>query len=329
MSYLARAGGFSKYDIDERHSPLEKYTSHFIESVVCERELETEQNCNILTPPHSNGHNRVPFTFSWAAQPGAWGSNLSGTCSSIQHLISNWLIPNWLTSCLHPGYIMIWRPLFFLRASQSHSFNLSTGKVIIFWYSSTGCTCYLHMCISYFNSPAGSEVNIQHLYVAKKYLKLLWSAVNSKKHIKQRPGFYQISPYLADIILNENYIKIENRFFKISQKIHKNFLAKANIHFYSILLNYEFFLFLSSFLFRYSLIVNVFHETGYAWTPARSIPIISFPVFFSQKIPLSSHISLFLTNVNPSLSGQISDETWYTWWYLPMTIYPDGHIQNQ
>ena len=29
---------------------LEKYSSHFIERVVCERELEAEQNCNILTP---------------------------------------------------------------------------------------------------------------------------------------------------------------------------------------------------------------------------------------------------------------------------------------
>ena len=29
---------------------LEKYSSHFIERVVYERELETEQNCNILTP---------------------------------------------------------------------------------------------------------------------------------------------------------------------------------------------------------------------------------------------------------------------------------------
>ena len=29
---------------------LEKYTSHFIERDVCERELEAEQNCNILTP---------------------------------------------------------------------------------------------------------------------------------------------------------------------------------------------------------------------------------------------------------------------------------------
>ena len=38
-----------QHNKDERHSSLEKYTSHFIERVVCERELETEQNCNILT----------------------------------------------------------------------------------------------------------------------------------------------------------------------------------------------------------------------------------------------------------------------------------------
>ena len=43
---------------DERHSSLEKYTSHFIwkgskgllKVLLCERELETERNCNILTP---------------------------------------------------------------------------------------------------------------------------------------------------------------------------------------------------------------------------------------------------------------------------------------
>ena len=38
---------------------------------------------------------------------------------------------------------------------KSHSFNPSTVKVI-FWYSLTGCTCYLHQWISYFDSPAGS-----------------------------------------------------------------------------------------------------------------------------------------------------------------------------
>ena len=41
------------------------------------------------TDPHSIGHNHVYFLFSWAAQPGAWGPSLSGTCSSIQHLLSN------------------------------------------------------------------------------------------------------------------------------------------------------------------------------------------------------------------------------------------------
>ena len=44
---------------------------------------------------------------------------------------------------------------------KSHSFNPSTVKVI-FWYSSTGCTCYLRRCISCFDSPAESELNIQH-----------------------------------------------------------------------------------------------------------------------------------------------------------------------
>ena len=38
-----------RHNEDERHSSLEKYTSHFIERVLFERELETEQNCNILT----------------------------------------------------------------------------------------------------------------------------------------------------------------------------------------------------------------------------------------------------------------------------------------
>ena len=41
--------------------------------------------------------------------------------------------------------------------------NRTTVKVI-FGYSSTGCTCYLKRCISYFDSSAGSEVNIQQLW---------------------------------------------------------------------------------------------------------------------------------------------------------------------
>ena len=133
---------------------------------------------------HSSGYDSVSFPFSWAAQSGSRRPSLSGTCShssifSPTHLLSNCSIgvlrapllaagflyrirsPTDWTSC-PPSYIIIWHPLFFLRASQfCTQFNPSTVKVIS-WFSSTGCTCYLHGCISYFDSLAGSEVNIQH-----------------------------------------------------------------------------------------------------------------------------------------------------------------------
>ena len=154
---------------------------------MCERELETEQNCNLLTP-HSIGHNHVSFPFSWAANPRAWWPSLSGTCSSIQHLLSNCncsiggqrahsagcylSLPHLvskssdlqLTDFLSsPGlYNNLTSTLLPASVTISHSFNPSTIKVIITWYSSTGCTCYLHRYISYFDSLAGSEVNMQH-----------------------------------------------------------------------------------------------------------------------------------------------------------------------
>ena len=62
--------------------------------------------------PHSYGHNSVSFPFSWAAQPGAWGPSLSGTYSSFQHLISNWL--NFLCTELYNSSTST----FFLWASQ-------------------------------------------------------------------------------------------------------------------------------------------------------------------------------------------------------------------
>ena len=112
---------------------------------------------------------RVSFPFSWAAQPGAWGPSLSGTCSSIQHLLSNcncsigglrahsagcWLsLPHLvsnssdlqLTDFLSSSglYNKLTSTLLPARIAISHSFNPSTVKVIISWYSSTGCTCYL------------------------------------------------------------------------------------------------------------------------------------------------------------------------------------------
>ena len=56
-----------------------------------------------------------------------------------------------------------------------------------------------------------SQVTLIKPIDCKKSRRLFESAAISKtKHIKQRPGFYQISPYLADIILHENKIEIEN-----------------------------------------------------------------------------------------------------------------------
>ena len=87
---------------------------------------------------------------------GSWGPLLLGA-GSLYRILS----PT-DSNFLCRGYIIIWRPLLFLRASQFHTqFNPSTVKAIS-WYSLTGCNFYLHMCLSFFDSLAGSEVNIQH-----------------------------------------------------------------------------------------------------------------------------------------------------------------------
>ena len=110
------------------HRSLEKYTSHFIERVVCERELEIEQNCNILSPtlmaitaflsrspvllnrwpggPAFLGHGPHSSIVSPTAQSGVlraplcWVLVLS-TASSLQLT---------RTSCA-PSYIIVLRPL--------------------------------------------------------------------------------------------------------------------------------------------------------------------------------------------------------------------------
>ena len=95
---------------------------------------------------------------------GGQRAHSAGCWLSLPHLVSNssdLQLTDFLSS---PGlYNNLTSTLLPASVTISHSFNPSTVKVIISWYSSTGCTCYLHSCISYFDSPAGSEVNIQHL----------------------------------------------------------------------------------------------------------------------------------------------------------------------
>ena len=150
---------------------------------MCERELETEQKCNILTPTLMAIS--ISFLFSWAAQLGAWGLGVhplwdmflnpashqlvwspnwsigglrapSARCwLSLPHLVTNGsgLQTDWISCAL--CYIIVQRPPSPCGCHKLHSFNPSMVKASL-CYSSTGCTCYLQRCISYFDSPAGS-----------------------------------------------------------------------------------------------------------------------------------------------------------------------------
>ena len=111
-------------------------------------DLEAEQNCNILTPT------LIAITAFISRSPGLLKRGPGGPASLGHDPHSSIFSPtHWISCAL--SYIIIWRPLFFSRASQFRTqFNPS-------WYSSTGCPCYLHRCISYFDSLAG--VNMLHL----------------------------------------------------------------------------------------------------------------------------------------------------------------------
>ena len=77
---------------------------------MCERKLETEQNCNILTP-HSTGHNRVSFPFSCPAQPEAWGPTLLGAGFLYRILSPTGLVFKLTDFLSSPSYIIVQRPL--------------------------------------------------------------------------------------------------------------------------------------------------------------------------------------------------------------------------
>ena len=88
-------------------------------------ELETEQNCNILTPPNSSGYNSISFPFSWAAQPGTGGPSLFWDMVLIP--ASSLQLTDFLS---HSGYIIIWHPPASCGVTIRTQFNPSTIKVI-------------------------------------------------------------------------------------------------------------------------------------------------------------------------------------------------------
>ena len=131
------------------HSSVEKYLSLYWKVCVWEVSWRLNKDCNILTPLSSSGHSSMSFSFSWAAQPGAWGLTLSAESWFPPLGLEHWTPTAWLP--VSPRVIS----LFYTHSIQPID---SQGHPPI---SSTGCTCYLHRCISSFDCLAGSEVNMQ------------------------------------------------------------------------------------------------------------------------------------------------------------------------
>ena len=121
-------------------------------------ELETEQNCNVLTPT------LMAITAFLSCSPGLLNQGPGGPASLGHGPHSSIFSPNDL-NFLSPGLYNNLTTTYFLRASQFHTqFNSSTVKFAPdLLISSIECVCYLHRCISSFDSLAGSEVNMQQI----------------------------------------------------------------------------------------------------------------------------------------------------------------------
>ena len=151
------------------HSSLEKFTSYFIEKVVCERELETEQRLQHIDP-----QTLLAITAFLSRSPvmlnrGPGGPSL---CWNMVLISASSLQLIWTS--YHRGYIIIWRPPTSCERHNSHSIQSldSQGRPLspdIF----ERMHLLLHRCISSFDSLAGSEINMQqsaHLQTHKHLL---------------------------------------------------------------------------------------------------------------------------------------------------------------
>ena len=138
-----------------RHSSLEKYTSQFIWKG-CVRELVGDWTELQHIDPHSIGHDRVSFQFSWAAQPGALEPSLSGCWFSLYHIWSptaDFLSSPGLYNDLIPTLLPASVTIALIQPVHGEGYN-----ILIFLDRN------LHRCISYFDSLAGLEVNMQHAW---------------------------------------------------------------------------------------------------------------------------------------------------------------------
>ena len=140
------------------------YLSLYWKGCVCEGVGDWTKTATYW-PTNSSGYHSHSFPFSWVAQPGACGpASLlrRGSHSSIFSPID--------LNFLSPGLYNNLTSTYFLRASQ-FAINSTPRQSRSSLIYSTGCTCYLHRCISSFDSLAGSEVNMQR-YVIERFVSI-------------------------------------------------------------------------------------------------------------------------------------------------------------
>ena len=93
------------------HSSFEKYTSHFIERVVCERELETEQRLQHIDPP-----TLLAITAFLSRSPGLLNRGL-GAQPLLRHGSHSSIFSPTHLNFLSPGLYNNLTSTYFLRAS--------------------------------------------------------------------------------------------------------------------------------------------------------------------------------------------------------------------
>ena len=115
--------------------------------------------------PHSIGHNRVSFPFSWAAQLGTCGPSLSGCWFSLPHLISNSYDPQLLS-----------------RGPGAHS----AGCWLSLPHLVTNCNC----SIGDLRAPsAGCWLSLSHLVTNWSGLQTNWLPVFNELYNSSTPTF--------------------------------------------------------------------------------------------------------------------------------------------
>ena len=99
------------------------YLSLYWKVCVCERELETEQNCNILTPTLM-AISVESFLFS-GCSTGSLGTSLSGTCSHSSIFSPTGLVSKLTDFLSSPSYIIVQSPT---QSLEWHVWSSSSGN---------------------------------------------------------------------------------------------------------------------------------------------------------------------------------------------------------